>query len=107
LIERFAQAPDTDAGDAASRAVAELTGREREVLAEVARGRSNAEIAEALVVSQHTVKTHVARILMKLGLRDRVQLVVFAYETGFVVRSTQPPSADIARESDDGSQSAA
>ncbi len=107
LIERFAQAPDPGAGDAASLAVAELTDRERQVLAEVARGRSNAEIAEALVVSPHTVKTHVARTLMKLGLRDRVQLVVFAYETGFVIRSTQSPGADVARESDDGSQSAA
>lgn len=67
-----------------------LTPREREVLALVGRGRSNAEIAQALVLSPLTAKTHVARLFAKLAARDRAQLVVIAYETGLVVPGGQP-----------------
>jgi DNA-binding NarL/FixJ family response regulator len=82
LIERYAapQAP----GDRATGKLAELTPRELEVLAQVARGRSNAEIAAGMYLSEATVKTHVSRILGKLDLRDRVQAVVLAYEHGLV-----------------------
>lgn len=81
MIERFvADAPPRPP----SPALAALTPREHEVLALVARARSNAEIARELYVSEATVKTHLARVLMKLGVRDRLQAVVFAYENGVV-----------------------
>jgi len=83
LIDQFA--PMLPAGEAvAAPGLADLTDREREVLIQVAQGLSNCEIAQRLFVSEATVKTHVGRILAKLGLRDRVQAVVYAYENGLV-----------------------
>lgn len=80
LIEEFASRPAVTPGPSLDA----LTERENEVLCQMARGLSNTEIGQVLFVSENTVKTHVARILMKLGLRDRVQAVVVAYESGLV-----------------------
>jgi DNA-binding NarL/FixJ family response regulator len=85
LIDRFARLPATGPkGSATAPGVELLTERELEVFGLIARGMSNAEIAESLYVSETTVKTHVGRVLMKLHLRDRVQVVVLAYESGLV-----------------------
>ena len=82
LLDQFARHLPRD--EPSTPALDRLTSRERDVLLEVARGRSNAEIAETLFLSEATVKTHVAHILTKLEVRDRVQAVVLAYESGLV-----------------------
>lgn len=81
LISEFAARPNPDTS---AKVLAPLTDRERDVLTEIGRGRTNAEIAQQLHMSPLTAKTHVSRILQKLGARDRTQLVVTAYETGLV-----------------------
>jgi DNA-binding NarL/FixJ family response regulator len=86
LVERFVAAPSASGAD--REAVESLTAREREVLGLVAEGLSNAEIAGQLVVGEGTVKTHMARILMKLGLRDRTQAAIFAHRAGVAGRAT-------------------
>ena len=84
LLTEFAARPERPGGKAAARVTEVLTERELEVFMEVAKGCTNSEIAEALFISETTVKTHVAHILMKLDLRDRIQAVVLAYESGML-----------------------
>jgi len=88
LVERFVRRPPADA--VREQEFSDLTDRELEVLTLIARGLSNAEIGEQLFLSEATVKTHVTRILSKLGLRDRVQAVVRAYESGLVEPGAEP-----------------
>lgn len=84
LLDEFARHPTAGVTPPEAEGLSTLTQRELEVLRAVARGLSNAEIAEELYISETTVKTHVAHILTKLGLRDRIQAVVLAYESGLV-----------------------
>jgi DNA-binding NarL/FixJ family response regulator len=98
LISEFAQRPLPRQQPAV--ALDELTARETQVLRLVAGGFSNSEIADKLVITEETVKTHVSRVLGKLGLRDRTQAVVVAYESGLVVPGSREPGAHTPRAPD-------
>jgi len=84
VVEEFARRPETAPPKAEPPAMTHLTPREREVFNLLTRGLSNPEICARLVISEATAKTHVARVLQKLGVRDRVQVVIYAYESGLV-----------------------
>jgi DNA-binding NarL/FixJ family response regulator len=90
LLATYLRGPDPDA----AAAVRTLTDRERDVLCRVAEGRSNEEVARSLYLSVTTVKTHLARVFAKLGVRDRAQAVVVAYESGLIVPGTHAPFRD-------------
>jgi DNA-binding NarL/FixJ family response regulator len=92
VIDAFVRRAPTSPRATVDPRLSSLTPREFEVLGLIARGLSNLDIAERLYVSEGTTKTHVSNLLAKLGLRDRVQAVVFAYEVGVVVPGEQPPS---------------
>ncbi|MGH2859090.1 MAG: response regulator [Solirubrobacteraceae bacterium] len=89
VLDRLARQPAAPAAESRE-LLSELTPREREVLEQLARGQSNREIADTLVIEESTVKTHVKRILMKLGLRDRIHAVIFAYEAGIAGATSKP-----------------
>ncbi|WP_022891904.1 response regulator [Agromyces subbeticus] len=93
MIELFAGDLPNHGGRRDSPELATLTPREREILVAIAEGRSNPEIAEQFFLSESTVKTHVGRVLQKLGARDRVQLVIFAYEQGLLTAPDRPASS--------------